>query len=87
MSSGASQRCEPPPVVFETEYISSAIEERPKSARHGFPAAVMRILCWRCRSERVMVNGKIGRDRTNTLQVTVNNLVGMQVVKATDDAE
>jgi len=48
ISSGASQRVEPPPVVVEplTEQMLSAIEERPKSARHGLPWASIRILCY-----------------------------------------
>lgn len=48
-SSGADQRTEPPLEAFEplTEYISSAIEERPKSARQGLPSALIRILYYK----------------------------------------
>jgi len=45
-SSGADQRTEPPleAVELRTEYISSAIEESPKSARHGIPAVLIKML-------------------------------------------
>ena len=43
----------------------------------------MRMLYYKNTSAYVMRGG----NRTNTLQVTVNNLVGMQVVQATDDAK
>ena len=45
-SSGADQRIEPAPGVVEplTDEMSSAIEERPKSARKGFPCSSITIL-------------------------------------------
>jgi len=47
MSSGADQRTEPPleAVEVRAECISSAIEERPKSARHGTPFVLIKMLC------------------------------------------
>ena len=47
MSSGADHRSEPPleAVELRTEYISSAIEESPKSARHGVPSVLIKMLC------------------------------------------
>ena len=85
MSSGADQRTEPPLAAFEplTEYMSSAIEERPKSARQGIPSALMRMLYYKDASVYVMG----GRNRTNTLQVPMNDFVSMQVVQTTDDAK
>ena len=49
MSSGADQRTEPPLAAFEplTEYMSSAIDERPKSARQGIPSALIRMLYYK----------------------------------------
>ena len=48
-SSGADQRTEPPLAAFEplTEYMSSAIEERPKFARQGIPSPLIRILYYK----------------------------------------
>ena len=48
-SSGADQRTEsqlaiPEPLI---EYMSSATEERPKSARQGFPSLSIRMLCYK----------------------------------------
>jgi len=53
-SSGADQRTEPPLVAVElrTEYISSAIEDNPKSARHGIPAVLIKMLDYGGGSER-----------------------------------
>jgi hypothetical protein len=45
-SSGADQRTEPPLAAFDRlrEHMSSAIEERPKSARQGIPNALIMML-------------------------------------------
>ena len=53
-SSGADQRTEPPleAVELRTEYISSAIEESPKSARHGVPSVLIKMLYYRGSSDR-----------------------------------
>lgn len=94
-SSGADHRTEPPLAAFEplAEYMSSAIEERPKSARQGIPNALMRMLNWKTpmqrQSQSVGVTLRVvgGRNCTNSLQVTVNHSVPMQVIKTSDDAE
>jgi len=77
-SSGADQRTDPPLVAFEplTEYMSSAIEERPKSVRQGSPDALIRILYYK-RNQLELVIATVRVMSTNTLQVTVNNCVSM----------
>lgn len=51
-SSGADQRTDPPLGTSDplTEYISLAIEERPKSARQGVPWELMMILYYKNKS-------------------------------------
>jgi len=79
ISSGASQRVEPPLVEVEplAEQMLSAIEERPKSARQGLPWASIRMLCYTI-SRTVRTKCKGGKTEcTNTLQVPMNHLVGV----------
>jgi len=81
ISSGANQRTEPPLEMIEP-WTSCSIENNPKSARHGVPSALINMLCWKGSSKQD--RGGEERDHTNTFQATVNNLVGMQIIEATD---
>jgi len=71
--------------------MSSAIEERPKSARQGYPCALMTMLRYKNMSRAsVSMNSNRGmgnRNHTNAFQVTVNNFMGMQVVQTADNTK
>jgi len=78
-------------VELLAECMSSAIEERPKSARQGLPRVSIRMLCYKNKNRTSVGTSlahSIGESNcTNSLQVTVNDFVGMQVVQPVDDTK
>ena len=94
-SSGADQRTEAPPATLDplTEYMSLAMEARPKLARQGTPCALMNTLYYkaqvRCQPQLVgrVLQSMKERNQTDPLQTAMDKFACVQVVQTADDAE